>query len=156
MVPFPTRPKILERALPDGSKHLVAVIPSRLTDNTILLKSDPGYVGRLHLVGNAQLVRAWLDGDWNAIEGAFFDEWQEKLHVIPPFNVPAEWMRFRAMDWGGTTVNRPGRRGLTQSWCRDRSTGADEARLKQIDLSATVHLAFDELELRDLTFGLSV
>jgi Phage terminase large subunit len=52
MVPFPTRPKILERALPDGSKHLVAVIPSRLTDNKILLNSDPGYVGRLHLVGN--------------------------------------------------------------------------------------------------------
>jgi hypothetical protein len=46
--------------------------------------------------------------------------------------------------------------GLTQSWCRDRSAGADEARLKQIDLSTTVHLPFDELELRDLTLGLSV
>lgn len=43
--------------------------------------------------------------------------------------------------------------GLTHSRCIVRSDGADEARLEQVDLPATVHLAFDELELRDLTFG---
>jgi hypothetical protein len=103
MVPFPSRPKVLERVLPDGSKHLVAVIPSRLTDNRVLLKSDPAYVGRLHLVGGATLVKAWLDGDWNAVEGAFFEEWAEKRHVIQPFTVPAQWLRFRAMDWGAAS-----------------------------------------------------
>jgi hypothetical protein len=103
MVPFPSRPKVLERVLPDGSKHIVAVIPSRLSDNRILLKGDPAYVGRLHLVGGATLVRAWLDGDWNAVEGAFFEEWSEKRHVIPPFRVPQQWMRFRSMDWGSAS-----------------------------------------------------
>src|SRR5262249_40408542 len=89
--------------LPDGSQHRIAVIPSRLTDNKILMHLDPTYVQRLQLVGKAALVRAWLEGDWNAIEGAFFDEWDEKRHVVEPFVVPAGWMRLRSMDWGSAS-----------------------------------------------------
>jgi hypothetical protein len=100
--PFPRRPRMLRRALPDGSTHLVAVIPSRIADNRILLERDPGYVSRLHLVGSAQLVKAWLDGDWTAIEGAFFDCWSEK-NVLAPFRVPAGWVRFRSGDWGSAS-----------------------------------------------------
>jgi hypothetical protein len=35
-------------------------------------------------------------------------------------------------------------------------SGADDTGLEQVDLSAAVHLAFDELELGDLAFGLAV
>jgi hypothetical protein len=52
------------------------------------------------LVGKQALVRAWLEGDWNAIEGAFFDEFSEVRHVVAPFAVPADWLRYRSMDWG--------------------------------------------------------
>ena len=38
-------------------------IPSRVQDNQILLAGDPGYIDRLKLVGSAELVRAWLEGD---------------------------------------------------------------------------------------------
>jgi hypothetical protein len=100
MVPFPERAKLLLRPLPDGSSHRVAVIPSRLSDNKLLMRADPTYVQRLQLVGKAALVKAWLDGDWNAIEGAFFDEWVERRHVVAPFAIPADWLRFRSMDWG--------------------------------------------------------
>lgn len=103
MVPFPTRPRVLLKPLPDGSMHQVAVIPSRLSDNRILMRADPTYVNRLQLVGNGALVRAWLDGDWNAIEGAFFDEWSEAKHVVAPFTVPADWLRLRSMDWGSAS-----------------------------------------------------
>ncbi|MFI5014538.1 MAG: terminase [Hyphomicrobiales bacterium] len=103
MVPFPTRPKVLSKRLPDGSLHQVAVIPSRLSDNRHLLRGDPGYVQKLQLVGKDALVRAWLDGDWNAIEGAFFDEWDEGRHVVAPFAIPEDWLRFRAMDWGSAS-----------------------------------------------------
>ena len=68
--------------------HAMAVIPSRLRDNKILLSRDPKYINRLQLVGSKELVRAWLEGDWSAIEGAFFDEWSEGRHVIRPFAVP--------------------------------------------------------------------
>ena len=36
-IPFPKRPIVLERVLPTGDIHKVAVIPSRITDNKILL-----------------------------------------------------------------------------------------------------------------------
>ena len=75
-------------------------IPARLADNPILLDADPDYVGRLRQSGSEQLVRAWLDGDWDIAEGAFFDCWRAELHVLRPFRVPPAWMRFRAFDWG--------------------------------------------------------
>ena len=101
--PFPQRPLVLRRKLPTGQTHSVAVIPSRITDNRILLDSDPGYISRLHLVGSAQLVKAWLEGDWTAIEGAFFSEWSNEQHVIAPFAMPETWLRFRSGDWGSSS-----------------------------------------------------
>lgn len=100
LVPFPLGPKMLTRESVTGEMMRVAVIPSRLTDNRELLAGDPSYAAKLSFSGSAQLVRAWLDGDWSAIEGAFFDEWDEKKHVLSPFGIPADWLRFRSMDWG--------------------------------------------------------
>jgi len=100
LIPFRKHPYVMARTLPNGEIHEAAVIPSRITDNRILLDSDPGYINRLHLVGNDQLVKAWLDGDWSAIEGAFFDTWSEERHVIDPRTLPRHWTRFRSMDWG--------------------------------------------------------
>lgn len=99
LVPFPERPKVVTRTLADGTEHRMAVIPSRIRDNQILLSRDPGYVSRLQMVGGAELVRAWLDGDWSAVEGAFFAEWSPE-HILPPFEIPSDWLRFRSMDWG--------------------------------------------------------
>jgi hypothetical protein len=101
--PFPLKPKVLFRKLPDGSIHKFAVIPSRITDNKILLKADPGYKSRLYLVGSAQLVKAWLEGDWTAVEGAFFSEWSNAQHVLAPFALPTHWLRFRSGDWGSAS-----------------------------------------------------
>lgn len=75
-------------------------IPARLQDNPKLLEADPGYINKLKSVGSPQLVKAWLEGDWDIIEGAFFPEFDKKRHVIRPFRVPGHWIRFRSMDWG--------------------------------------------------------
>jgi len=72
-------------------------IPSRLQDNRYL---GPDYVANLQMAGSAELVRAWLEGDWDAIEGAFFDGWRPSKHIIDPFEIPDHWLRFRAFDWG--------------------------------------------------------
>jgi hypothetical protein len=98
--PFPDGPMVLNGELPNGAVHRIAVIPSRLTDNKILLESDPGYVNRLYLVGSSALVRAWLEGDWSAIEGAFFDCWNNERHIIDVFVIPSHWNKFIAGDWG--------------------------------------------------------
>lgn len=75
-------------------------IPAKVTDNPALLANDPSYVNRLRASGSPELVRAWLEGDWNVVEGAFFPEFDTKRHVISPFQVPKDWIRFRSMDWG--------------------------------------------------------
>lgn len=97
--PFPRKPQLLTARVGEG-EIVAAVIPSRIGDNRILVESDPGYVDRLRLVGGAELVRAWLEGDWSAIEGAFFDTLSEERHALRPFAVPDDWLRFRSFDWG--------------------------------------------------------
>ena len=72
-------------------------IPARLTDNAFY---GSEYVASLQQSGSEQLVRAWLLGDWDIIEGAFFDCWEARKHVVRPFEIPADWIRFRALDWG--------------------------------------------------------
>jgi hypothetical protein len=97
--PFPARPKVITVQINEGQIQ-AAVIPSRIGDNQVLLQADPEYVNRLRMVGSSALVRAWLEGDWSAIEGAFFTEWEEAKHVLPRFTPPKDWLRFRSMDWG--------------------------------------------------------
>jgi hypothetical protein len=75
-------------------------IPSRVSDNPALIANDPGYVARLRAVGSPALVKAWLDGDWSVIQGAFFEEFSLARHVIEPFEIPKHWVRFRGADWG--------------------------------------------------------
>lgn len=72
-------------------------IPSRVSDNKFL---GEDYVQRLRGSGSENLVKAWLEGDWSVIDGAFFDGWSTAKHVIKPFAIPADWLRFRSMDWG--------------------------------------------------------
>src|SRR5262245_27647805 len=82
------------------TKHRRIFIPARLRDNKILLAADPAYADRLRGLSSDAMVRAWLEGDWTVVEGAYFDCWRYDLHVVEPFTVPSEWARFRSMDWG--------------------------------------------------------
>lgn len=98
--PAPMGMQILKRVLPNGAEHRYIFIPSRVQHNRILLQNDPDYINRLHLVGTPELVKAWLEGDWSAVEGAYFSEFSAEAHVVAPRALPAHWLRFRAMDWG--------------------------------------------------------
>lgn len=72
-------------------------IPSRVGDNHFL---GNAYVAQIKASGSPQLVRAWLEGDWSVIAGAFFPEFSMARHVIEPCAIPEHWHRYRAMDWG--------------------------------------------------------
>lgn len=79
-------------------------IPSKVTDNEKLLRADPTYILRLKQSGSEALVRAWLEGDWSVIDGAFFNEFDHSLHVLDTHEwlsrIPKGALRFRAFDWG--------------------------------------------------------
>lgn len=76
-------------------------IPSKITDNPYT--NTPAYIGNLYLSGSAELVKAWLMGDWNVMLGAFFPEFDTRKHVIRTFKIPRHWTRFMSMDWGTAT-----------------------------------------------------
>lgn len=72
-------------------------IPGKITDHNLL---GPEYIANLQMSGSPELVRAWLEGDWSVITGAYFPEFSSIRHVIAPFEIPKRWLRFRAFDWG--------------------------------------------------------
>lgn len=71
-------------------------IPGKITDHNLL---GPEYIAQLQMQGSEALVRAWLLGDWDVIEGAFFDVWSDKM-VLRPFEIPQHWTKFISGDWG--------------------------------------------------------
>jgi hypothetical protein len=73
-------------------------IPARLSDNRALTANDAEYADRLRGLGG-QLAKAMLEGDWNIIEGAYFDGWSAR-NIVRPFAIPDDWTRFRSFDWG--------------------------------------------------------
>ncbi|MEX3726065.1 hypothetical protein [Bilophila wadsworthia] len=84
-----------------GSKRVF--IPATIYDNKHLIEADPKYLLRLESITDDNLRRAWLNGDWNVVAGAFFgDVWSPNRNVIRPFAVPKGWYCFRSFDWGSS------------------------------------------------------
>ena len=74
-------------------------IPSLLNDNTFLMTSDPSYRARLEALPERDR-KALLYGDWNIFDGQYFPEFSRDVHVSRPFEIPKEWRRYRAFDYG--------------------------------------------------------
>lgn len=78
-------------------------IPARLADNPALLENDPDYADRLEGLGDPELIKAMLDGDWDIVAGGMFDDlWKRDKHVIEPFDIPSSWRIDRSFDWGSS------------------------------------------------------
>lgn len=74
-------------------------IPATVFENKVLMKNDPDYVKRLQNL-NEKDRRQLLLGDWDTNDGQYFSEWRRELHVCKPFEIPATWNRYFAMDYG--------------------------------------------------------
>ncbi|NLG25166.1 MAG: Terminase-like family protein [Clostridiales bacterium] len=88
-----------------AQRRTVQYIPARATDNPYLSED---YVFELEQKPRA-LREALLLGRWDAFEGQVFEEFRDDpdhykdglgSHVIAPFDVPAEWPRYRSFDFG--------------------------------------------------------
>ena len=73
-------------------------IPSKLSDNPYLAKDGQYEANLLSLPENQR--RQLLDGDWAVADGAAFSEFKQSVHVVDPFDIPDNWVRFRSADYG--------------------------------------------------------
>lgn len=73
-------------------------VPAKLTDNPFLMK-DGQYEAMLLSLPEVERKRL-LEGDWDVAEGAAFPEFSKFTHIVEPFEIPTNWVRIRAADYG--------------------------------------------------------
>ena len=73
-------------------------IPASLKDNPYLMEGGQ-YEANLLSLPEMQR-RQLLEGDWAVADGAAFSEFRTSVHVIEPYEIPSDWVRFRSCDYG--------------------------------------------------------
>ena len=73
-------------------------VPARLPDNPHLM-ADGQYEAMLRSLPDVERKRL-LEGDWDVAEGAAFPEFSRARHVVEHFDIPTNWPRIRAADYG--------------------------------------------------------
>jgi hypothetical protein len=73
-------------------------IPALLTDNPYLAEQGDYETMLLSLPEHQR--KQLLEGNWDVAEGAAFSEFNRKEHVIPACEIPKNWVKFRACDYG--------------------------------------------------------
>jgi len=114
---YPMRGNMLpwgERFEDPITKRIRVYIPGSITENKVLLDNDPTYYDRLR-DNSPQLVKAWVEGDWDAPASQFYPEFRangpvilgdgikeppEANHVVPAHPI-APWLhRWISLDYG--------------------------------------------------------
>lgn len=74
-------------------------IPASVYDNPYLLQADPEYIHNLENLPE-DMRRMHLNGDWDVLAGQYYSEFRRDIHTCEPFDIPAWWKRYRAIDYG--------------------------------------------------------
>jgi hypothetical protein len=74
-------------------------IPASLFDNSKLLENDPNYLANLMMLPEKE-KNALLEGSWEEYAGQYYPEFRSNTHVIVPFEIPSNWVKFRSLDYG--------------------------------------------------------
>lgn len=74
-------------------------IPSLVFENKYIMEHDPNYVRVLENLPEDR-KQAMLYGNWDIFDGQFFPEFDRRIHVIEPFDIPDTWNRYIALDYG--------------------------------------------------------
>ncbi|MDV3426946.1 MAG: terminase family protein [Bacillota bacterium] len=85
--------------LDTGEEVTRIFIPSLVTDNKFITENDPDYVKRLDALPEKER-KALKDGDWDIYDGQYFSEFNRKVHVTEPFEIPRNWDRYISFDYG--------------------------------------------------------
>lgn len=100
---------------PDAPEHWIkqregrgdlTILESRHSDNPILVDDEGGetergaaYLARLKRLTGVRKSRLLL-GLWVSAEGAIYEEYDPAVHLIDRFEIPEDWPRYWAVDFG--------------------------------------------------------
>jgi len=73
-------------------------VESTTYDNKINLPED--YIRHMEESYSEEMVKRYLYGSWDVFEGQVFVEFDKKVHVIDPFDIPPFWERIISIDHG--------------------------------------------------------
>ena len=103
-------------------------------DNAELMEHSPAYVQMLSSLPE-KMRAAHRYGDWDALGGAYFDEFSTAKHVVKPFAIPDGWRRYRAFDYGfdmfacyWVAVDHDGRSYVYREFCKSDLIVRDAAK----------------------------
>jgi phage terminase large subunit len=137
---------------PDHPKHWIKqrcddgtmrMLQSLHRDNPLYVNADGtltergvDYMAKLDALTGVRRLR-YRDGIWAAAEGLVYEGWSDAVHVIDPFEVPAEWTRWISIDFGYTNPfaaqlyaeDPDGRLYLIREWVRTRMLVEDHAKV---------------------------
>lgn len=75
--------------------------PAMYTEDGELTTRGQRYMSRLSRLSGMRRLR-YVEGKWSQAEGAIYDLFSESIHVIDAFDIPADWRRYRVVDFGYT------------------------------------------------------
>src|SRR5208282_4338896 len=94
----------IKRRAQDGK---LTLLPTRHEDNPryfrggVWTAEGQRYLDRLERLTGVRFLRL-RKGIWAGAEGQIYDEWDEAVHVCERFEIPGDWPRYRAIDFGYT------------------------------------------------------
>lgn len=80
------------------SKDVLA-ITTTYRDNEFLSDADRELFEEIRRT-EPERAKVVCDGDWGIESGQYFSMWRDSVHVVKPFKIPRDWVKFRAMDFG--------------------------------------------------------
>ena len=123
-------------------------IKATVEDNKDLMESSPDYIQALDLLPE-DIRNAHRYGDWDALAGTYFSEFRPELHTCKPFQIPDEWPRYRAFDYGldmfaclWIAVDFSGRCYVYREYCESDLVVSDAARVMRACTPPEEHVSF--------------
>ena len=87
---------------------MTSILYSRHEDNPVLFNDDGeqteigvAYIAKLDALTGVR-KRRLRHGEWSSAEGVVYEEWDTAVHLVDPFDIPEDWIRYWAVDFGFT------------------------------------------------------
>lgn len=108
-----TSQELVEQFGPDEIPKSFTFIPSKITDNQILMKKDPAYIANLKALSRVERFRL-LEGNWNIKPSAgqyFQRDWVEVVDTLP-----GNWLQ--CVRYWDRAATKPNEKNSDPDWTR--------------------------------------